>query len=148
MKQIHKFIIVTALALAAIVTTLQAQVTPTDLRHSLTNSSVTITNGVTTFAGTTNNILSIPQGKGLALNTSILCTNAAQVTFYWTTSVDGTNYGNAYTVWGHTGVANSWLRRSTNIPASVLDNHRYWKLILVSNAADTVVLSNNIVGRP
>lgn len=134
--------VVALLALVAVPA--QAQVTPGTYTAAFTNNP-TITNGVTTFAGTTNVTVDIYQGRGIGFTFSALCTNAAQLTFYLSPSMDGTNFADVSGswLWGHTMIANSWITRQTNIPASIADNYRKLKVLIVSNAAATVYLTNS-----
>lgn len=122
----------------------RAQVTPTTYTGAFTNNP-TITNGVTTFAGTTNVTVDIYQGRGIGFQFSALCTNAAQLTFYLSPSMDGTNFADVSGswLWGHALIANSWITRQTNIPASIADNYRKVKILIASNAAATVYLTNS-----
>lgn len=121
-----------------------AQPTPLTYTAAFTNNP-TITNGVTTFAGTTNVTVDVYQGKGIGFTFSALCTNAAQLNFYLSPSMDGTNFADVSGswIWGSTMIANSWITRSTNIPASIADNYRKIKVLIVSNAAATVYLTNS-----
>lgn len=132
-----------ALALAALATA-PAQVNPTRLQPAFTNNVTAITNGATTFATTTNHVIDLQQGSGLAFGFSALATNAGQLTFYFVPSLDGTNYTDALaaTVWGNTLNASGWITRNTNFPASFLDNYRKIKVLISSNAAAYVVISN------
>jgi hypothetical protein len=125
-----------------------SQVTPINLTPALTNNT-TITNGATTLAGSTNVTVDIWQGRGLGFTFGAYATNAGQVTFYLNLSMDGTNYTDALApiVFGNTLKASGWIVRSTNIPASVVDNYRYAKLTIVSNSADTVYLTNTLFSR-
>ncbi len=146
-------IILRALALVALVAFLapapaSAQVTPTDITGVFTNN-ITITNGATTLAGTTNRVIEIRQGTGLGLGFGAYATNAGQLTLYVGLSLDGTNYTDASgsIIWGNTLIANSWITRATNVPASVLENYRYAKVLIASNAAATVYLTNAVFTR-
>lgn len=153
MKRILRFLLAAALlALLALLFLMPAHAASTygynpdtrpSVRPALTNV-VVITNGVTTFAGTTNAQLLIGQGIGQGLGFMAYATNAGQLTFFFTPTLDGTNYvdtGNL-TVWGTTLNASGWVTRGTNIPASYWDNYTKWKILMVSNSAATVVISN------
>ncbi len=137
------------IALAVLTLQARAQVTPTTLTSVFTNNPTVITNGATTLAGTTNITVDIRQGRGLGLQFSALATNAGQITFYIVPSVDGTNFTDALGCWqwGHALNASGWITRMTNIPASVTDNYRKAKILIVSNAAAYVVISNTVWSR-
>lgn len=139
---------VATIALVIGTVAVQAQVTPLNYQGVFTNN-ITITNGATTLAGTTNRTISINQDRGLGLSFGAYATNTGQLTFYIQLSMDGTNFNDALVpiVWGHTLPASSWIRRSTNIPASVIDNHRYAKVTIVSNSAATVYMTNAVWSR-
>lgn len=126
----------------------RAQVTPLDYTGVFTNN-ITVTNGATTLAGTTNRVVEIQRGMGLGLSFGAYATNAGQLTHYITLSQDGTNYTDASgsIIWGNTLIASSWIVRATNIPASITDNYRYAKALIVSNSAATVYLTNALYSR-
>lgn len=134
--------------IAIVATPARAQVTPSTITSVFTNN-ITITNGATTFAGTTNLAVEIRKGVGLGLSFGAYATNAGQVTLYLALSNDGTNYTDASgsIIWGNTLIASSWINRATNIPASVVDNYRYAKVLLGSNSAATVYFTNAVFTR-
>lgn len=145
-----KTLLASLMLVIALAFTVQAQVTPLVYQGVFTNN-ITIANGATTLAGTTNRTIDIYQARGLGLSFGAYATNTGQLTFYINLSADGTNFTDALApiVWGHTLPASAWIQRSTNIPASVLDNHRFAKITIVSNAAATVYLTNAVwVRRP
>lgn len=151
MKHLFKNILAMMLVIIAFVAAApvaRAQVTPLDYTGVFTNN-ITVTNGATTLAGTTNRAVEIQRGQGLGVSFGAYATNAGQLTFYLGLSQDGTNYTDATgsILWGHTLIANSWITRATNIPASVVDNYRYAKVLIASNAAATVYLTNSVFTR-
>lgn len=129
--------------------TVRAQVTPTTLTSAFTSAPTVVTNGVTTFAGSTNVTIDVYQGKGVAFTFSALATNAGQLTFYLSPSVDGTNFVDTTGCWiyGNTLNASGWITRGTNIPASVTDNYRKLKVLIASNSAAYLVISNSQFSR-
>lgn len=131
--------------LASRFTTAQGNLYPTDITAGTTNV-VVITNGVTTFAGTTNVMPAIWQGRGIGYSFQAYATNAGQLTWFWVRTADGTNWTDAgeSRVWGHTLSVGSWITRSTNWPADWTDNHRAIKMLMVSNSAATVIISNAV----
>lgn len=136
------------LALLAIAVPARAQVTPLNYTGIFTNN-ITVTNGATTLAGTTNRAVEIQRGMGLGLTFGAYATNAGQLTLYVALSQDGTNYTDATgsIIWGNTLIASSWINRATNIPATVVDNYRYAKVTIASNSAATVYLTNSLFTR-
>lgn len=117
--------------------------------RALTNVVTVVTNGATTFAGATNTVIQLVQGEGLAFQFSALATNAGQLTYYLSPSVDGVNFVDisGSWIWGNTLNASGWITRATNIPNSVTDNYQKVKLLVVSNSAAYLVISNANFGR-
>lgn len=154
MKWILKFTrVIVALVAAFIimgkVPEAKAQVSATTLYGTFTNTTVAVTNGATTFAGTTNVTIAVWQNTGLGFGFSAYATNPGQLTFYLVPSIDGTNYADALApiVWGNTLNASGWITRATNIPNSVLDNYRTIKVLIASNSAASVIISNAVFTR-
>lgn len=146
MKNLFKLAAITAILIIATALPARAQVTAQGITAAFTNNPTVITNGLTTFAGTTNRQvdLGLP-GRGIGFQFSFLATNAGQVTLYFVLSGDGTNYNSTTIgpfVWGHTAIVDTWVNRSTNIPASLLDNHTKIKVLFASNSCDYVLITN------
>lgn len=133
------FVILLALCLPA-----SAQITSTTLTNIPVPTLVT-----TAVASNINVVISVKQGKQLAIQSAFAAGGAstATVQYFWAPSVDGTNYATvprtfAFTCNGTTGVVGD-----TNIPALWLEGYKTIKFTVVTNnSAQTVYLTNFFVG--
>lgn len=142
MRTKHR-ILAAALLLAAFIACLavpaSAQVSPTRLQRSLTNA-FDLGGASSTNVSALGAPIELRQGRGLALSaiyrgaSSIYTTG--QVALIYGVSVDGTNYStHPHGVWHWiTPNGSTAVYGYTNIPAAVLDNARWAKLIQVTNA--------------